>query len=87
VLRALAAEPLKPLADASGAVALRLSIANAASLITFARSAGARAGIGAGTVNPLNPIVQSILGMFGDLTGWASATPSGVHGHLALPFK
>jgi hypothetical protein len=76
-LRAFAAAPATPIAGAQGAVALRLRLD---SLVSLALQ-------GVNGHGKVPQAVESILAMFGDVTGWAADDPSGLHGSLSAPLK
>jgi hypothetical protein len=85
-LRAFASAPTAPVAGAKGAFAFRVSLAPLVKLAMTARPLGGGAPP-AGPLASLNPIVEGIFGQLGDLTGWATDDPSGLHGRVTLPFK
>lgn len=76
-LRAFAAAPATPVAGAQGPLAFRLSVAQ---VVSLALKASHRQ-------SSLPPAVQSILNMFGDVTGWAANDAGGLHGSVSIPLK
>jgi hypothetical protein len=71
-LRAFAAAPTTPVANAQGSLAFRISLLELA-----------RLGLG----KTANPFLAPVLGALGDITGSASATPAGVAGQAGLRVK
>ncbi|MGI8902545.1 MAG: hypothetical protein ACR2IP_02555 [Solirubrobacteraceae bacterium] len=76
-LRSYAGQPATPIAGAPGPIAFRVAVGT---LISRALAAG-------GAVDPHNPEIQALVGMLGDLSGYASDDPSGLHGSVTLPLK
>lgn len=74
-LRAFAAAPGAPLPGASGAFSFRLSLPQLLAITGASASAGS------------NPLAREILGLLGDLSGSATATPAALTGSANLALK
>jgi hypothetical protein len=76
-LSAFATAAAAAVSGAQGPLAFRLSVGE---LVTLALKAGHQQG-------SLPPEAQSILNMFGDVTGWAANDAGSLHGAISVPLK
>lgn len=77
-LRAFASAPASPIAGAPGPIAFRVAVGALVARALAARGSSAGAG---------NPMIQGVLNMFGDITGYAANDASSLHGSFSLPLK